>query len=560
MRVALHSVVRAGHGEGYDTAHERIPRDLVVSFARVGIHDWTIWRSGHDLFHLVDCDDFDRAMKTLEDDPANQRWQATIGPFVDRFVTTAEGPAGMVLPEVWALARQRDSPPGPVVASTAPPVDPRVWKDLARPLPKWFAEAKFGIFIHWGPYSVPAWAEPTGALGQVPDDQWFTHNAYAEWYANTIRIPGSPAARHHAEVYRDAPYDNFIDAWTASRFDPAAWVALFAEAGAEYVIPTTKHHDGVTLWDAPGTGSRNTVHRGPRRDLVGALAEAVRSAGMRFGVYYSGGLDWSISSFGPHTSGEQVSSLRPNDAAYNAYAILHVRDLIERYRPDVLWNDINWPDSGKRSGGFSLHELLSDFYAGNPDGVVNDRWGDTHWDFRTSEYEHGLENEQSGSWENCRGIGFSFGYNQVEDDNQSLSGFELARHLTDVVSRGGRLLLNVGPTADGEIPEVQQRTLRSLGRWMAELGEVIRSARPVSTEVARSGNDPWVRWLDTPHYLVAMVDRRGRTALPFQAAAADAGAARVRGATGFISVSGSELSVDVSQLADGPAAVLIPKR
>jgi alpha-L-fucosidase len=115
-------------------------------------------------------------------------------------------------------------------------------------------------------------------------------------------------------------------------------------------------------------------------------------------------------------------------------------------------NDINWPDAGKRSGSWSLYELFSDYYAGNLDGVVNDRWGDTHWDFRTSEYEAGSEKEAEPGWENCRGIGFSFGYNRAEDERQILTGRQLACHLADVVSRGGRLLLNVGPTAEGEIP------------------------------------------------------------------------------------------------------------
>ena len=275
---------------------------------------------------------------------------------------------------------------------------------------------------------------------------------YAEWYANTIRIPDSPAAQHHHEIFSDAPYDDFLDQWTASKFDPAAWARLFAEAGASYVIPTTKHHDGVALWDAPGTGTRNTVYRGPSRDLVGEIADAVRAAGLRFGVYYSGGLDWGVTDFPPLTSHADFTAWRPKDPAYNVYASLHVRDLVARYSPDVLWNDINWPDAGKRTGSWSLHELFSDYYAGKPDGVVNDRWGDTHWDFRTSEYEAGSENEAELGWENCRGIGFSFGYNRAEDERHILTGRQLACHLTDVVSRGGRLLLNVGPTAEGEIP------------------------------------------------------------------------------------------------------------
>lgn len=434
-----------------------------------------------------------------------------------------------------------------------------IWADLQRPMPAWLPTAKLGIFIHWGPYSVPAWAEPSGPLGVVPDEEWFTHNAYAEWYFNTIRIPGSPAAEHHHKVYGDAPYDNFLDQWTADRFDPASWAALFAEAGADYVVPTTKHHDGVALWDAPGTGTRNTVHRGPRRDLIREIADAVRAAGLRFGVYYSGGLDWHVTDFQPITHPRDLVTLRPTDAAYNVYASLHVRDLIARYQPDVLWNDINWPDAGKRTGPWSLHDLLADFYAGNPDGVVNDRWGDTHWDYRTSEYEAMSENESTLGWENCRGIGFSFGYNQIEDERQVLSGRQLARHLTDVVSRGGRLLLNVGPTAAGEIPEIQQAALRSLGRWMKQLGEVVRTARPVPPSVAQPSDEPWVRWLDTPKHLVAMVDQVGTTRLSYRYDGLAPVEPRLGGAEGDVQGSAGQVTVNVTRITDGPAAVLLPK-
>ena len=113
------------------------------------------------------------------------------------------------------------------------------------------------------------------------------------------------------------------------------------------MIPTTKHHDGITLWDPPETGTRNTVHRGPRRDLVSELAEAVRRRALRFGVYYSGGLDWPIRGI-PHWSPPPDRIDRPQDAAYNLYALTHVRDLIEPLPADVLWNDMDWPDSETR--------------------------------------------------------------------------------------------------------------------------------------------------------------------------------------------------------------------
>jgi alpha-L-fucosidase len=443
--------------------------------------------------------------------------------------------------------------------TTPPTPETDIWADLRRPLPAWLPEAKLGIFIHWGAYSVPAWAEPSGALGAVPDEEWFTHNAYAEWYANTIRIPGSPAAEHHRQTYGNAPYDDFLDAWTAVKFDAAAWARLFAEAGASYVVPTTKHHDGIALWDAPGTGTRNTVHRGPQQDLVGALADAVRAEGMRFGVYYSGGLDWSISTFPPHTTGAEVSSLRPNDAAYSCYALLHVRDLMRRYSPDILWNDIDWPDSGKRTGAWSLHELFTDFYAANPDGVVNDRWGATHSDYRTSEYEHGTDVETGTDWEQCRGLGFSFGYNQLEDTGVVLSGHELARLLGDVVSRGGRLLLNVGPTSEGEIPAIQQESLRGLGRWMATVGGTLRAASRWDSPAAQPSDEPWVRWLSTPDHLVALVDQVGTTALTLADGTAQLDRAELLCGTGTVIRSATGIDVRVDALADGPAAVTIPR-
>ena len=347
--------------------------------------------------------------------------------------------------------------------------DPSTWDSLPQRLPDWFRDAPLGIFIHWGPYSVPAWAEPTAELGAVPDDAgWFAHNPYAEWYFNTIRIEGSPAAEHHREVHGDAPYDDFLDQWDTSDFDPAAWADLFRRAGADYVVPTTKHHDGVTLWDAPGTGDRNTVHRGPQRDLVGEIATAVTEAGMRFGVYYSGGLDWHVRPTEPLVSGEDVHDLkRPRDDEYGKYCASHVRDLIDRYSPDVFWNDIGWPDENFHFEEGGLGQLLEHFYTARPEGLINDRFAGAHQDFVTTEYQAG-EIPEGLPWENCRGVGLSFGYNQVEDDAQYMTGAQVVRHVVDAVSKGGRVLLNVGPRADGSLHELQVAALESLGEFMAE--------------------------------------------------------------------------------------------
>ena len=401
---------------------------------------------------------------------------------------------------------------------------PDNYRRFEHELPGWFADAKLGIFVHWGPYSVPAWAEPIGELGTIDWNHWFAHNPYAEWYFNTIRIKGSPAAEHQREVFGGAPYDDFIDAWHPDEFDPDAFLGLVKSTGARYFIPTTKHHDGVTLWDAPGTDGRNTVARGPKRDLVGEFERATRDAGLRFGVYYSGGLDWHCSQLPPIVA-EQID--RPNDAGYAEYAYGHVDDLIERYHPDILWGDIEWPDAGKPPGPFSMENLFEKFYSTSPDGVANDRWGETHWDFRTSEYQNNLQVEGQRGWENCRGVGYSFGYNTLEDETNMLSGPDAVKTFVDIVSRGGNFLLNVGLTAGGTVPELQRRTLEHLGAWNAVNGEAIFGSRTLD---AVPSDEPWVRWTRTGDLANAFVDAGG--AVTFAApSGVDAASARLADGT-----------------------------
>lgn len=430
---------------------------------------------------------------------------------------------------------------------TDDPVRPANYRRFEREVPEWFTDAKLGIFVHWGPYSVPAWAEPIGELGTIDPRYWFAHNPYAEWYYNTIRIPGSPAAEHQREVYGGAPYDDFLDQWDPAEFDPDAFMALVKSTGARYFVPTTKHHDGVTLWDAPGTGGRNTVARGPRRDLVGDFERAARAAGIRFGVYYSGGLDWHFADLEPITDNGQAFR-RPVDAAYAEYAYEHVSDLIDRYRPDVLWGDIEWPDAGKPSGPFSMERLFDKFYETVPDGVSNDRWGTTHWDFRTSEYQNGTNVEGSGAWENCRGIGYSFGHNTQEDERHLLSGPDAVASFVDIVSRGGNLLLNVGLTAGGTVPELQRRTLEHLAAWNAVNGDAVFGSRPLDPSVAAASDEPWVRWTRTGDVANAFVDAAGAVRLDGVSSAVDAGTARLADCSAIaISRDGDSLSVELPE-------------
>ena len=170
---------------------------------------------------------------------------------------------------------------------------------------------------------------------------------YTEWYANAIKVTGTPSADFHRATYGDQPYEAFqtpfldgLKAW-----DPARWAESFRDAGARYVVMVTKHHDGFCLWPS-GVENPRRAGWNSRRDLVGELAASVRAAGMRFGVYYSGGIDWSFNREPLRTMADFMGSTP--GGRYPAYAEAQVRELIDRYEPSVLWNDISWP-TGQRA-------------------------------------------------------------------------------------------------------------------------------------------------------------------------------------------------------------------
>ena len=356
------------------------------------------------------------------------------------------------------------------------------WESIDRhKAPEWYNDAKFGIFVHWGLYSVPAWATPSGELNKVDWNVWFKNNAYAEWYLNTLRIDGSPTQEHHFKTYgKDFSYLDFIPMFNEAvqKWDPNTMAALFEDVGARYVVLTSKHHDGFTLWPS----SVVNPHRKPdqqhaSRDIVGELTQAVRAHNMRMGLYYSGGLDWSFTER-PITTREEVATTVLHTNEYAKYADAHWRELIDRYQPAILWNDIAYPMQG------DIVHILADYYNRFPDGVINNRFGTRlpdspkrHWDFTTPEYQK-MDKITAEKWETCRGLGYSFGYNQVEGPEQTISEKDLVHLLVDIVSKNGNLLLNVGPKADGTIPEIQAERLRALGRWLHTNGEAIYGTRP----------------------------------------------------------------------------------
>ncbi len=347
------------------------------------------------------------------------------------------------------------------------------------PLPDWFADAKFGIFIHWGLYSVPAWASPVGEPGSVPWEVWFKNNAYAEWYLNTLKFKDAPTWAHHQKTYGAGfGYYDFVPVFNNAirQWQPDQWAQLFAKSGAKYVVLTTKHHDGFTLWPS-GVPNPNFAKNqaAVSRDIVGELTSAVRKRGLTMGLYYSGGLDWTFNPK-PVTHLNELYPSIPQDSAYGAYVDAHYRELLARYQPDILWNDIGYPPKG------NLPAMLAAYYNQTPNGVVNDRWakwGVYDGEYKTPEYST-LNEITEYKWETCRGLGYSFGYNQREDSTHVLSAKALVHLLVDVVSKNGNLLLNIGPRADGTIPAIQLDRLNRLGQWLETNGEAIYGTRPHS--------------------------------------------------------------------------------
>lgn len=419
--------------------------------------------------------------------------------------------------------------------------------------PAWFRDAKLGIFIHWGIFAVPAYAPRGRSITEIvrshPEDGW-ARLPYTEWYANSLRFPQSPAAAHHRAAYGDRLYEDFRAEFdTASQaFDADAWAKLFAASGAAYTVFVTKHHDGYCLWPSEVENPHRPGWQSAR-DFVGELAAATRARGLVFGTYYSGGLDWTFRHHPIGTFGDMLACV-PFEDDYRAYAAAQYRELIARYGTAVLWNDIAYPDEGDRDA------LIADFRAHRPDGVVNDRWmanrglfekmrnSDARagldamiaarWaagegnlmpdsgfgDFRTPEYSDELEFGDR-AWEACRGMDLSFGFNAEARVEDYLTPADLIRSFADIVSHGGNLLLNVGPRADGSIPDIQQTLLRTLGAWLKTNGAAIyatrRLARPAGVasdgtpyRLTRSEGALHVLFMETPRAMtLTLPDLRG---------------------------------------------------
>jgi alpha-L-fucosidase len=342
-------------------------------------------------------------------------------------------------------------------------------------------DAKLGIFIHWGVYSVPAYSGP---------------EQYAEWFLKGLQLGDTLRTRFMRENYGAGfEYRDFAPLFKAELFQPREWAELFRRAGARYVVLVSKHHDGYALWPSRYSQGWNSVDVGPGRDLVGELTGAVREAGLRMGLYYSLG-EWTHPLYRWTTD--------PPERA-KAYVRQHMmpqfKELVSTYRPSLVFSDGDWENSWE---DWRSNELVGWYFDRvGPEAVVNDRWGGgSDVGFKTPEYSAGLA-LGSRPWAEVRGLGRSFGLNRNERLEAYLSPEELIQAFTRAVAAGGGMILNVGPKADGQIPLLQQERLLQLGAWLETNGEAIYGARTWerpsdSREVVLRRIDPnidfdWVR-------------------------------------------------------------------
>jgi len=324
-----------------------------------------------------------------------------------------------------------------------------------RKIPAWFNEAKFGVFIVWGVYSVPGWA-PKGQ--------------YAEWYGHNILDPGSPAQKHQERVWgRDFTYDQFVPLFTGEAFDADAWTSLIQKSGAKYVVTAANYHDGFAMYPTKYSVSKfgdhwNAHDRGPKRDVLGELEVAGKAKGLKMGIYYSLYEWWNPL----YQSGQLEKYARE-------FLAPKFKEVVTRYQPPVMFLDGEWEHPYQT---WHSDELANWLYTESPvkdEVVVNDRWGWTrgkYGDYLSSEYGGG-DYPPTHPWQEDRGIGNSYGYNRNEDAWDYNSRQTLVRLLATVCGNGGNLLLDIGPTADGHIPPIMEERLLQIGDWLGKNGAAI---------------------------------------------------------------------------------------
>ena len=359
------------------------------------------------------------------------------------------------------------------------------WESLQKyETPEWYKDAKFGIFLHWGVYSVPAFG-----------NEWYPRNMYTE---------GSLEYKHHLATYGPQDkfgYKDFIPMFKAEHFDPVAWADLFKKSGAKYVVPVAEHHDGFAMYDS-GLSDWTVVKMGPHRDTTGELAKAVRAAGLHFGLsshrvehnfflgvgraitsdvndpqyaaFYGPAHNWLTPWLDPIANDfTYVSSAWPDDW------LARSAELVEKYHPDVVFFDwwIGQASIRPNLTRFAAYYYNRSLKYGDHVGVI------TYKDYAMQAHSAVLDVErgQLGDirplyWQTDTSVSNkSWGY--IKDDTFKSPEF-IVHQLVDIVSKNGNLLMNIGPRSDGTIPDEVQQVLLEVGGWLNVNGEAIYGTRP----------------------------------------------------------------------------------
>lgn len=347
------------------------------------------------------------------------------------------------------------------------------WESLQRhAVPDWYVDGKFGIFIHWGVYSVPAFGN--------------------EWYPRNMYVEGSNEFEHHVTTFGPQDrfgYKDFLPQFTAERFDAGRWADLFRAAGATYVVPVAEHHDGFAMYDSKRSGW-TAAKMGPKRDVIGELAAAVRERGMVFGVsshraehwwFFDGGRafpsDVRDSRFADLYGPAEPRDSQPNRAFLDDW-LARCAELVDTYRPQLVWFDwwIEQPAFTPYLQRFAAHYYNRGLEWGR--GVaINHKHSSFPEGAAVFDVERGqLADIRVPFWQTDTSVSKgSWGFVQ---GHEYKSAADVIGDLVDVVSKNGALLLNVGPRPDGTIPEPEESILREIGRWLGVNGEAIYGTRP----------------------------------------------------------------------------------
>jgi alpha-L-fucosidase len=365
------------------------------------------------------------------------------------------------------------------------------WESLKQyTIPEWYIDAKFGIFIHWGPYCVPAFGN--------------------EWYPRRMYLQDDAAYEHHKKTYGDHTefgYKDFIPMFTAEKFDAEEWVKLFKESGAKFIMPVAEHHDGFPMYDSDLT-EWSAAKMGPKRDVIGELAEATRKHDLVFSVsshraehwwFFDGGRKFpsdvqdpaNDGLYGPAVEASKAKDDRKEwkkkdwtprpDAKFLEDWLARCCEIVDKYQPQVVWFDwwieqIVFEPYLQRFAAYYYNRGLE----WNKGVAINHKFNSYPEGTAVFDIERGqLSNTRGLFWQNDTSVSKnSWGY--IEDHDYKTAG-DLIGDLVDIVSKNGALLLNVGPRADGTIPEIEQDMLREIGRWLTINGDGIYNTRAWET-------------------------------------------------------------------------------